>query len=93
MSGRNRDRHSFPRPVKKTIILGCVMLSCLFAFGQEPTPPTQKWCKWAFRQIPDHRNISEVDAKAFSNDFRTLLKVAFAVEEWEQEKYPRNLGG
>ena len=79
--------------MKKTIILLCCLLSCLIACGQNPAPPTQQWCKWAFRQIPDHSGLSEVDAKAFSNDFRTLLKVAYVIEEWEIEKYPGELGG
>ena len=78
--------------MKRIIILLCFILTSLIAFGQEPAPPTQKWCKWAFQQIPDHRNISEVDAKAFSNDFRTLLKVSFAIDEWESEKNPGDIG-
>ncbi len=79
--------------MKKTIIILCCLLSSIIAFGQEPMPPTLKWCKWAFQQIPDHRDISEVDAEAFSNDFRALLKVAFTIEDWEIEKYPGELGG
>ena len=66
---------------KATILLIC-FLSAFVAHGQEPTPPSQEWCKWAFQQLPDHRDISEVDAKAFSVDFYTLLKIAFAINDW-----------
>lgn len=78
--------------MKKTILLLGCLLPCLIAFAQEPPPPTQKWCAWAFQQIPDHRNISEVDADAFSIDFRTLLRVAFLIEDWEQKKNPGDFG-
>ena len=79
--------------MKKALLFLCCLITSLVAFGQEPTPPTLRWCKWAFQQIPDHMNISAVDAEAFSNDFRTLLKVAFDIEDWEREKYPGELGG
>ena len=78
--------------MKKAILLFCCLISSLIAFGQEPTPPTQEWCKWAFQQLPDHRNISEVDAKAFSTDFETLLKIAFLIDEWEHKKNPGDIG-
>ena len=78
--------------MKKTILLLICFLSAFAAHGQEPAPPTQEWCEWAFQQIPDHRNISEVDSKAFSVDFHTLLKIAFAVDEWEHQKKPGDIG-
>ena len=78
--------------MKKTFLLLLCLLSVLVAHGQEPAPPTQEWCEWAFQQIPDHRNISEVDSKAFSVDFHTLLKIAFAVNEWEHQKNPGDIG-
>ena len=78
--------------MKKTILLLICFLSAFVAHGQEPAPPTQEWCKWAFQQLPDHRDISEVDAKAFSVDFYTLLKIAFAINEWEIEKDPGYIG-
>jgi len=61
--------------------------------GLEPAPPTQEWCGWAFRQIPDHRDISDVDSRAFSADFNTLLKIAYTIADWEQVKEPGSLGG
>ena len=64
--------------MKKAIILVSCFLSAFAAHGQEPAPPTQEWCKWAFQQIPDHRDIAEVDAEAFSVDFYTLLKIALS---------------
>jgi hypothetical protein len=78
--------------MKKTILLLIYFLSVFVANGQEPAPPTQEWCKWAFQQLPDHRDISEVDAKAFSVDFHTLLKIAFAINDWEIEKDPGYIG-
>ena len=71
--------------MKKTILILICCFSVFAAYGQEPAPPTQEWCKWAFQQLPDHRDISEVDAKAFSVDFYTLLKIAFAINDWEIE--------
>jgi len=58
----------------------------------EPAPPTQEWCGWAFRQIPDHRDLSEVDSRAFSADFNTLLKIAYTIADWEQVKEPGQIG-
>ena len=78
--------------MKKAILFLFCFLSAYVVHGQRPTPPTQEWCKWAFQQLPDHRNISEVDPKAFSVDFYTLLKVAFTIDEWEVEKYPGEIG-
>jgi hypothetical protein len=78
--------------MKKALLLLICFLSVYVAHGQEPAAPTQEWCEWAFQQIPDHRNISEVDSRAFSVDFHTLLKVAFAIDEWEQEKNPGDIG-
>ena len=69
--------------MKKAITLLTCLLSVLVAYGQEPAPPAQEWCEWAFQQIPDHRDISEVDSKAFPIDFHTLLMIAFAIDEWE----------
>ena len=65
-----------------------LFLSVFAAHGQEPVPPTQEWCEGAFRQLPDHRDIAEVDANAFSVDFYTLVKIAFEVDEWEHQKNP-----
>ena len=78
--------------MKKTFLLLLCLLSVLVAHGQELAPPTQEWCEWAFRQLPDHRDIAEVDAKAFSVDFYTLLKIAFAINDWEIEKDPGYIG-
>lgn len=78
--------------MRKAIILFSCLFSVLVSQGQEPAPPTQEWCKWAFQQLPDHRDISEVDAKAFSVDFYTLLKIAFAINDWEIEKDPGYIG-
>ena len=79
--------------MKKSILFLLCFLSVLAAHGQEPAPPMQGWCQWAFQQIPDHRNISEVDSEAFSVDFFTLLKIAFTIDEWESEKNPGDIGG
>ena len=78
--------------MKKTILILICFLSVCAAHGQEPAPPTQEWCKWAFQHTPDHRDIAEVDAKAFSADFYTLLKIAFAIDEWEHRKNPGEIG-
>ncbi len=79
-------------PMRKTFLLLLCLFPVLIVQGQEPTPPTQEWCEWAFRQIPDHRDLSEVDTRAFSDDFFTHLMAAFALEKWEREKYPGELG-
>ena len=34
--------------MKKTFFLLLCILSVLVAHGQEPAPPTQEWCDWAF---------------------------------------------
>ena len=78
--------------MKKTFLLLLCLLTVFVAHGQEPSPPTQEWCEWAFRQLPDHRDIAEVDAKAFSVDFYTLLKIAFTINDWEIEKDPGYIG-
>ena len=78
--------------MKKTVLLLLCLFSGLIAYGQEPAPPTQEWCEWAFRQIPDHRYPSEVETRAFSYDFFTHMMTAFALEEWEREKYPGEIG-
>lgn len=78
--------------MKKTILFLCCLLTSLIAFGQEPLPPTQEWCEWAFQQIPDHKNLSKVDADAFSIDFRTLLKISYTINDWELEKDPGEMG-
>lgn len=78
--------------MKKTILFLCCLLTSLIAFGQEPLPPTQEWCEWAFQQIPDHKNLSKVDADAFSIDFRTLLKISYTIDHWEWEKDPGEMG-
>ena len=53
------------------------------AYGQEPAPPAREWCEWAFRQIPDHKKLSEADSTAFSSDFYCLLKEVVRLCEWE----------
>ena len=78
--------------MKKTFLLLICFLSVFVTHGQEPAPPTQEWCEWAFRQLPDHRDIAEVDANAFSVDFYTLLKIAFEIDEWEHKKNPGDIG-
>lgn len=79
--------------MKKAVLVLICVLSVHLAHGQEPAPPTQKWCEWAFQQIPDHQDLSEVDPQAFSVDFYALLKIAFAIDEWECEKNPGDIGG
>jgi hypothetical protein len=86
----NNQRFKFP--MRKSVLLLLCLFSVLITHGQEPAPPTQEWCEWAFRQIPDHRNLSEVETRAFSYDFFTHLMTAYALMEWEREKYPEELG-
>ena len=74
-------------PMKKMIILLCCLLSSIIAFGQDPKPPTQEWCKWAFGQLPDRKSLSEVDSTAFSSDFYCLLKEVDRLDEWFFETY------
>lgn len=71
-------------------VLFICFLSVLNVRGQEP--PTREWCEWAFRQIPDHGDLSDVDGRAFSVDFYTLLSVAYTIEKWEREKNPAEIG-
>jgi len=78
--------------MKKTILYLCCLLISMIACGQEPLPPTQEWCEWAFRQIPDHKNLSKVEADAFSSDFRALLKISYTINDWEWEKDPGEIG-
>ncbi len=59
--------------------------SFLIANGQEPAAPTHEWCEWAFRQIPDHKNLEEVDSTAFSSDFYYLLKELDRLATWQNE--------
>ena len=74
-------------PMKRMIILLCCLLSSIIAFGQDPKPPTQEWCEWAFGQLPDRKSLSEVDSTAFSSDFYCLLKEVDRLDEWYLETY------
>ena len=74
-------------PMKRMIILLCCLLSSIIAFGQDPKPPTQDWCEWAFGQLPDRKSLSEVDSTAFSSDFYCLLKEVDRLDEWYLETY------
>ena len=74
-------------PMKRKIILLCYLLPGIIAFGQDPEPPTQEWCKWAFGQIPDQKSLSEVDSTVFSSDFYCLLKEIDRLDEWFFETY------
>jgi hypothetical protein len=73
--------------MKRMIILLCCLLSSIIAFGQDPKPPTQEWCEWAFGQLPDRKSLSEVDSTAFSSDFYCLLKEVDRLDEWYLETY------
>ena len=74
-------------PMKRMIILLCCLLSSIIAFGQDPKPPTQEWCEWAFGQLPDRKSLSEVDSTACSSDFYCLLKEVDRLDEWYLETY------
>lgn len=79
--------------MRKGIVIVFLLLSCVIAFGQNKlTSPTQEWCEWAFRQIPDHKALSKVDSTAFSLDFYTLLSMAFTIDKWELGKDPGEMG-
>ena len=71
--------------MNKAILVLICFLSAFVAHGQEPTPPTQEWCEWAFKQIPDHKLLAEVDSAAFSTDFYGLLKEVEELSFWEEE--------
>ncbi|MBR0299247.1 MAG: DUF1653 domain-containing protein [Bacteroidales bacterium] len=71
--------------VRRQALLLLFLFSFLVANGQEPAPPTQKWCEWAFRQIPDRKNLEEVDSTAFSSDFYCLLKELDRLATWQYE--------
>ena len=71
--------------MNKAILVLICFLSPFVSHGQEPTPPTQEWCEWAFKQIPDHTLLSEVDSAAFSTDFYGLLKEVEELSFWEEE--------
>ena len=73
--------------MKKILLLIC-LLTALVAHGQEPEPPTQEWCEWAFQQLPQDRDLSEVDSTAFSAGFFELLKEAIEAEEWDRVHFP-----
>lgn len=64
-----------------------ILCTILFACGQEPAPPSQEWCEWAFWQIPDHKPLSQVDSTAFSADFFYLLKEVDRLSTWEYETF------
>ena len=74
-------------PMKRTIILLCCLLLGIIAFGQDPEPPTQEWCKWAFGQIPDKRVFADADSTAFSSDSYCLLKEVDRLYKWELDTY------
>ena len=67
--------------------LSFIILFSLIAFGQEPSPPTREWCEWAFGQIPDRKELGDVDSTAFSSVFYRLLKEVDRLNEWEFETY------
>ena len=73
--------------MKRMIILLCCLLPSVIAFGQDPKPPTQEWCKWAFGQIPDKKDFADADSTAFSSDFYRLLKEVYRLSKWEFETY------
>ena len=73
--------------MNKAILVLICFLSAFVAHGQEPTPPTQEWCEWAFGQLPDRKSLSEVDSTAFSSDFYCLLKEVDRLDEWYLETY------
>ena len=73
--------------MKRILLLVTSLFSILNTFGQEPSPPTQEWCEWAFGQLPDQKSLSEVDSTAFSSDFYCLLKEVDRLDEWFFETY------
>ena len=73
--------------MKRILLLVTSLFSILNTFGQEPSPPTQEWCKWAFGQLPDQKSLSEVDSTVFSSDFYCLLKEIDRLDEWFFETY------
>ena len=74
-------------PMKRMIILLCCLLPSIIAFGQDPKPPTQEWCEWAFKQVPDQKSLSKVDSTAFSDEFYCLLKELDRLCTWEEKTY------
>ena len=74
--------------MKRAILLFICSLSNLIVHGQEPEPPTQEWCEWAFTQLPQDRELSKVDSTAFSAEFYELLKKAIETEEWDRVHFP-----
>lgn len=73
--------------MKRILLLVISFFPILNTVGQEPSPPTQEWCKWAFGQLPDQKSLSEVDSTAFSSDFYCLLKEVDRLDEWYLETY------
>lgn len=71
--------------MKKATVLFILFFAFLMVKGQEPVPPAREWCEWAFQQIPDHKNLEEVDSTAFSSDFYCLLKEVDRLNTWEEE--------
>ena len=68
--------------MKRALLILLSSLLPLISQGQERhTPPTREWCEWAFLQLPDHRDLSEVAADAFSEEFYRLLSNAFEAKD------------
>ena len=55
--------------MKKLFLLFTIIVLVFAGCSIRPAKPTQEWCKWAFNQIPDHKDISEIDSTAFSAEF------------------------
>ena len=78
--------------MKKLFLLFTIIVLVFAGCSIRPAKPTQEWCKWAFNQIPDHKDISEIDSTAFSAEFYGLLKDAYKAMDREIEMYPGMLG-
>ncbi len=78
--------------MKKLFLLFTIIVLVFAGCSIRPAKPTQEWCKWAFNQIPDHKDISEIDSTAFSAEFYGLLKEAYKAMDREIEMYPGMLG-
>ena len=73
--------------MKKAVLLFILFFPFLIVHAQEPAPPSQEWCEWAFRQIPDHKKLGEADSTAFSSDFYCLLREVDRLNEWGFDTY------
>ena len=78
--------------MKKLIFILASFVLFFGACNIKPSAPSQEWCEWAFNQIPDHKDISEIDSTAFSTEFYGLLKEAYKAMDWETEMYPGMIG-